>query len=113
MSTCLFCLIVHRERPAHIIMENEHALVIKDLYPKADIHWLVIPRTHYNDLRSYHEDDTASLGNLMQTARTALRDYGNNQAFKLLINNGAEAGQHIFHIHLHLLAGKIDDAKHL
>lgn len=107
--SCLFCKIVTKELPAHIIAETETALVIKDISPKADLHWLVIPRIHHDDLRSYAPGDTLTLGELLQTARMAVQKFAHNAPFKMIINNGSQAGQRIFHTHLHILSGTLHE----
>lgn len=105
-NLCIFCRMITGEIPVTVITYNDDAIVIKDINPKAPIHWLVIPRTHFSDMRSLGDGDGALLGSLMLLSITAIRDYADNAAFRIVVNNGAEIGQHVFHSHIHLLAGK-------
>jgi len=105
-SACIFCRIIRGELPAEIIYKNDSSLVIKDKFPKSEIHWLAIPTTHHiADLRVITETDQMMLGSAVYAAAHAVKEFANNRPFKLIANNGHEAGQRIFHLHFHILIG--------
>ena len=100
-SECIFCSIVKGAIPAEIIASTDKVIVIKDKYPKASIHYLIIPKSHYRTLQEL--DDAVVLGELLQMARSIASSNPALQEFKLLINNGYSAGQRVFHVHMHFL----------
>jgi histidine triad (HIT) family protein len=105
MSDCLFCKIVHKQIPAQVIYEDDHTVAFEDIHPQAPTHTLVIPRTHVPDLKGLDDGHAELLGHLMVAASQVARAKG-LAAFRTVINTGAEAGQTVFHLHLHLLAGR-------
>lgn len=105
MST-LFSKILRREIPATIIYEDDLCFAISDINPQAPTHVLIIPRKEIARLSDATVADQALLGHLMLAAGKIARDLGVDEAFRLVINNGADAGQSVFHLHLHLLAGR-------
>lgn len=102
----LFTKIINREIPSEFIYEDEYCIAINDISPKAPTHILVIPRKPIPRLVDADEDDKALLGHLMLAVSKIARQAGVGDAFRLIINNGADAGQTVFHLHLHILAGK-------
>jgi histidine triad (HIT) family protein len=104
MSDCIFCKIIEKQIPSTIILETNSVLVIKDISPKAQIHYLIVPKKHIEDLRSFAQGDLSLAGELLFVAQQ-LSAMHNNSAFKLLVNNGYQAGQRVFHLHIHFLAG--------
>jgi histidine triad (HIT) family protein len=105
MST-IFGKVISREIPATIVYEDEHCLAFRDINPQAPTHVLLIPKKEIARLIDASEEDRALLGHLMLTAGKIARDLGAGEAFRLVVNNGAEAGQSVFHLHLHILAGR-------
>lgn len=104
-ESCLFCRIVRREIPAKIIHEDEHTLAFRDIDPKAPTHVLVIPKAHVPSLNE--AGDAESLGRLMLVARDIAQAEGlTTDGYRAVVNTGANAGQTVFHIHLHLLGGR-------
>jgi histidine triad (HIT) family protein len=104
-SDCLFCRIVRREIPAAIIREDEHTLAFRDIDPKAPTHVLVIPKTHVASLND--AGDAAALGRLLLVAREIADAEGiSASGYRTVINTGADAGQTVHHVHLHLLGGR-------
>ncbi|MEO6326019.1 MAG: histidine triad nucleotide-binding protein [Thermoanaerobaculia bacterium] len=103
-ADCIFCRIVRKEVPATILFEDEDAIAFHDLAPKAPTHLLVVPRKHIDRLATAEDGDTPLIGRLMKTiVRVAAeRDLPD---FRVVVNNGAGAGQSVFHLHFHLLAG--------
>jgi histidine triad (HIT) family protein len=104
--TTLFGKIVRGELKADIIYEDELCIAIRDINPQAPTHVLVIPRKEIARLSDATAGDQALLGHLLLAAGRIARSLGVDEAFRLVVNNGAEAGQSVFHLHLHLLAGR-------
>ena len=105
MST-LFGKIIRREIPADIVYEDELCLAFRDINPQAPVHVLLIPKKEIPRLTDAQHGDQALLGHLMLAAVKVAKSLGVEDAFRVAINNGAEAGQSVFHVHLHLLAGR-------
>ena len=104
--TTLFGRIISREIPADIVYEDEHCLAFRDINPQASTHVLLIPKKEIPRLSDATAEDQVLLGHMMVTAVKIARDLGVGEAFRLVVNNGADAGQSVFHLHLHLLAGR-------
>lgn len=102
----IFTKIINGDIPSDILYEDEDCICIKDIAPQAPVHVLLIPRKPIPRLADASEDDQALLGRLMLRAGDIARQLGIDEAFRLVVNNGAGAGQTVFHLHLHLLAGK-------
>lgn len=104
---CIFCKIVAGEIPAATIFEDERALAFRDINPQAPTHALVIPRAHIASLGDAGEGDEALLGHLLRVAARVAHDEGHAEGgFRTVINTGADAGQTVFHIHVHVLSGR-------
>ncbi len=102
----LFTKIINGDIPADKVYEDEHCIAIKDISPKAPVHLLVIPRKPLPRLADAGEAEQNLLGHLLLAANEIARQAGIGDAFRLIINNGAGAGQTVFHLHLHILGGK-------
>ena len=105
MST-IFTKIIKREIPADIVYEDDLCLAFRDVNPQAPTHVLLIPKKEIPRLVDAMPEDQALLGHLMITANKIAQQLGVGDAFRLAVNNGADAGQSVFHLHLHLLAGR-------
>ncbi|HYD51473.1 MAG TPA: histidine triad nucleotide-binding protein [Gemmatimonadaceae bacterium] len=104
-ETCLFCRIVRREIPATIVAETEDCVAFRDIDPKAPVHVLVIPREHVPTLTEAR--DPALVGRLaLLAAEIAQKEGIAESGYRTVINTNADAGQTVFHIHLHLLGGR-------
>jgi len=104
---CLFCKIVAGTIPASKILEDDDVVVISDINPQAPLHALVIPRRHIATLNALTPGDDALVGAMHRAAAKVARDKGYaDRGFRTVFNTNAEAGQTVFHIHLHLLAGR-------
>ena len=104
--TTIFGKVIRREIPADILYEDELCLAIRDINPQAPTHVLLIPKREIARLSDAGAEDQALLGHLMLAAGKIARSLGVDDAFRLVVNNGAEAGQSVYHLHLHLLAGR-------
>jgi histidine triad (HIT) family protein len=104
---CLFCSVVRKEIPSRIIFEDDRVLAFEDIHPQAPIHVLIIPRKHISTILEAGPEDNELLGHMFQVARTvAEKEDIAGRGFRLVMNCNREAGQTVFHIHLHLLAGR-------
>lgn len=107
MSDCLFCRIAAREIPAKIAYEDDRLIVIEDINPAAPLHLLVIPKTHIATLNDLSPEHDALVGEMTRRAAAVARERGvADRGFRTVFNTNREAGQTVFHIHLHLLAGR-------
>jgi len=104
--TTLFGKIIRRELPADIVYEDELCLAFRDINPQAPTHVLVVPKKEIDKLSSASREDQALLGHLMLAAGKIARQLGVGDAFRVVVNNGTQAGQSVFHLHLHILAGR-------
>ena len=102
----IFTKIINKEIPADIIYEDELALVFKDIQPQAPTHLLIIPKKPIPKLSDASPEDQELLGHLMLVAGEVSRMLELDDTFRLVTNNGANAGQSVFHLHSHLLSGR-------
>jgi histidine triad (HIT) family protein len=103
MSDCLFCRIVRGEIPSRKTFEDESTYAFEDIAPRAPVHILVVPRKHSDGIAD--ADDAGELGRLFLAATRIARDKELSD-YRLVVNNGAGAGQSVFHLHVHLLGGR-------
>jgi histidine triad (HIT) family protein len=107
MGSCLFCNIVARTTPAQIIFEDDHVLAFTDLRPVAPAHALVIPKKHLGGVHDAESVDAALLGQLLLAASKVAEQLGlATSGYRLVINQGPDAGQSVFHLHCHILGGR-------
>ena len=107
MSDCLFCRIISREIPATLVYEDDRMIVIDDINPQAPMHVLVIPKAHIATLNDLSAKDDPLVGEMTRRAAAIARDRGYaERGFRTVFNTNREAGQTVFHIHLHALAGR-------
>lgn len=106
MPDTLFTKIINRELPADIVYEDEQCLAFKDINPQAPLHILIIPKKHIEKISDAQDEDQELLGHLMLKAAQIAQEQGFGDAFRLVVNNGAGAGQAVFHLHVHILAGR-------
>lgn len=104
--TTVFGKIISGELPAEKVFENERILAIKDLYPAAPVHILIMPKKEIPDLQSMTPEDLPLLGEIVAIAQQLAKKFGIEKGYRLLTNNGSDAGQAIFHLHFHLIGGK-------
>lgn len=106
MSDTIFSKIINREIDADIVYEDDLCLAFRDIDPQAPMHILVIPKKPIDMLVNAEDEDQALLGHLLLKARQIARDEGHGDSFRLVITNGAEAGQTVYHLHVHILGGR-------
>lgn len=106
MAKTLFEKIIDKELPATLVYEDEHCVAFKDINPGAPTHLLLVPRKPIPTLSDATAADQSLLGHLLLAASKIAAQAGCGDAFRLAINNGAAAGQSVFHLHLHILGGR-------
>lgn len=104
---CLFCKIIARQIPAQSVLENDHIFAFLDIHPQAKVHALVIPKRHLSGISEAGPEDTALLGHVLQGAREVAHKLGVAETgYRLVINQGQDGGQSVFHLHVHVLGGR-------
>lgn len=107
MKDCLFCKIIAKEIPAKIIHEDDNVLAFEDVNPQAPVHVLFIPKKHISTALDIQESDDLLIGHMFRAATRIAKEKGiAERGFRLVMNTNAESGQSVYHIHLHLLAGR-------
>jgi len=104
MAECIFCRIARGELDTPLVYQNDRVVVFNDIAPQAPTHLLVVPRRHFDSLKEI--DDENLMVQLLTVAREAARQIGLDE-YRLVINTGAQAGQAVAHLHLHLLGGRV------
>ena len=106
-ESCLFCRIIKGEIPGDFVHKDERCVVIRDINPQAPMHLLVVPREHLESLDDASQRDEALLGHLLRISARMANDQGYAESgYRSVINTGAGAGQSVFHLHVHVLAGR-------
>jgi len=103
--TCLFCQIAAGERPATIVYRSDDVVAFRDIHPQAPTHILIIPTKHIVSVAEATVEDEGLIGRLVTTAKE-IAQQANLQGYRLVINTGSQAGQSVFHLHVHLLGGR-------
>lgn len=106
MSDTIFSKIINREIPADIVYEDDLCLAFRDVNPQAPVHILLIPKQAIPKIGDAEQSDQSLLGHLFLKAGEIAKEQGYGDAFRLVVNNGAKAGQTVFHLHIHILAGR-------
>ena len=106
MTDTIFQKIIDKELPADIVYEDDSCLAFKDINPVAPVHILIIPKKKIEKISDSNEEDKELLGHLFLVAGDIAKDLGIEDAFRLVVNNGAGAQQTVFHLHIHLIAGR-------
>lgn len=106
MADCLFCKIINKEIPADIVYEDDNLIVFKDIYPKAPVHLLAVPKTHLPTLDDLSEKDSKLITHLMLKLPEIAKSEGLDDGYRCVVNVREGGGQEIFHLHFHLLGGK-------
>jgi len=107
MSDCLFCKIAAGQVPGAVVYQDDQVVAFKDINPQAPLHLLVVPRRHISSLNDLTQTDDALVGAILRCAAALAKEHGyEERGYRTVFNTNAEAGQTVFHIHLHLLAGR-------
>ena len=106
MSQCLFCRIAAGEIPAKIVYQDEDVVAFNDINPQAPLHALIIPRKHIATNNDLQAEDAVLAGKLFLAAKQIAAEQGYADGYRIVMNSGANSGQAVFHIHLHLIAGR-------
>ena len=107
MADCLFCRIVAGTIPATLVHQDEHLVAFRDINPQAPMHVLIVPRRHVASLNELTESDDQIVGEMVRRAAAIARSSGfADRGYRTVFNCNAEAGQTVFHIHLHVLGGR-------
>jgi histidine triad (HIT) family protein len=105
---CIFCEIAEKKRLAKIIYEDDLVVAFEDINPQAPVHILLIPKKHISTTLDIKEEDNALIGHLFQIANKIARARGiAERGFRLVMNCNPESGQTVFHIHVHILGGRL------
>lgn len=112
MTDCIFCKIINKTAPAEILYEDEQVIIINNIRPLTPVHLLILPRKHLSSMNDLTAEDTLLAGHMLMAAKMMADRMGINQkGYRLAINTGSQAGQTVFHLHLHLLGGAaLDDS---
>jgi histidine triad (HIT) family protein len=106
-NSCLFCRIIAGEVAGDLLHQDDKCVVLRDINPQAPLHALVIPREHLESLDDASQKDEALLGHLLRIAARVANEQGHAEnGYRSVINTGAGAGQSVFHLHVHVLAGR-------
>ena len=103
---CLFCKIIRGEIPSAKVYEDEKMLVFKDIEPKAKVHLLAIPKNHFKLLAEMDEERAEDLKYILKKIPQIAKENGLQNGYRLIINQGDDAGQTVFHLHVHILGGE-------
>lgn len=107
MADCLFCKIVNKELPARVVHEDEDTVAFEDVNPQAPTHVLVVPRRHVATMNDLMPEDEALVGKLFRVGAKIAKDRGfADRGWRAVMNANRDAGQTVFHIHLHVLGGR-------
>lgn len=106
MSDCLFCRIVAGEIPATVVHETDEVLAFRDISPAAPTHVVVVPKAHHDDVTALTAADPGLAGRLLAAGTAVAAAEGLDDGFRLVVNTGADGGQTVFHVHLHVLGGR-------
>jgi len=106
MTDCLFCRIVTGEVPAQVVHEDDRTLAFRDVSPQAPTHVLVVPKAHHDDVTALADADPALLADVLAAAVVVARSERLDGGFRLVVNTGADGGQTVGHLHVHVLGGR-------
>jgi len=104
-ENCLFCKIIQGKIPGNFVHQDDSCVVIRDINPQAPMHMLVIPREHIESLADATQKEEGLLGHLLRVGARVANDQ-DQESYRTVINTGADAGQSVFHLHVHILAGR-------
>lgn len=103
----IFEKIIAKELPCECVCEDEQFIVIKDKFPQAPVHLLIIPKVHIEKLQDMSRDQATLFADAMRLIQELAKQFGIADGYRVVINNGSDGGQSVFHLHIHLLGGKV------
>lgn len=106
MSECIFCRIVQGKAPASIVYQDEEITAFHDINPQAPVHILIVPNRHIINVSYVEPGDVSMLGKLFLVARQLAEQESITDGYRIVVNSGRQAGQSVYHLHLHLLGGR-------
>ena len=106
MENCLFCNMINKKIPTTIVFEDDDMIIIKDIAPKAKNHFLLIPKSHFKLLEQMDEKQSQMLARCLKKIPTLTKLLNLENGYRLVINQGDDAGQTVFHLHIHILSGQ-------
>lgn len=106
MENCIFCKIVAGQLPASKVYEDDDMIVFKDIQPIAKVHLLAVPKQHFKLLSELNEERRALVGRMLEKIASNAPAFGLSEGYRLIINQGEEAGQSVPHLHIHILGGQ-------
>lgn len=104
MADCIFCKIISGQQTTELLFENDNIVVFKDIFPKAPVHLLVVPKKHIDSLKALTMEDSELIAHIMLQLPQLAKSQG-LEGFRTIINTGKEGGQEVFHLHIHLVGG--------
>ena len=106
MSDCLFCKIIAGEIPTDFVYQDNEVVAFKDIAPKTPVHILIVPKKHITSLAEINKEDLPLISHMIEAANKIAKENNTGHGYKLVINTGADGGQVIMHLHMHLLGGR-------
>ncbi len=106
MDDCIFCRIVKKEIKSEIVFENEYVIALKDIDPKAPVHLLIIPKKHIVSINDINKENLEVICKIFETIPIMAKKF-NLKSYRIVSNHGEESGQSVFHLHIHLLGGRV------
>ena len=107
MNDCLFCRLIRGEVPSKKVYEDEHTFAFEDIRPQAPIHILIVPKKHIRGLKEAQAEDAEIVGRCHLVAAQIARERGVENGYRTVLNVGPGAGQSVFHLHVHLIGGRV------
>ena len=107
MENCIFCRIIKGDIPSPRLYEDEKMIVIRDIQPKAKLHYLCIPKAHFSRLNELNEERAEIVKHCFSVIPTLEKELGLEDGYRVIINQGANGGQVVEHLHIHLLGGEL------
>jgi len=107
MTDCLFCKIIAKEIPSTNVYEDEHVFAFRDIAPQAPVHILVVPKEHIVSASEITADNSEIVSKCFEAIAKIAKNEGLDSGFRVVTNSGADGGQTVFHLHFHLLGGKV------
>lgn len=106
MSNCIFCKIIAKEIPSNIIYEDNDVFVFHDIKPAAEVHFLIIPKEHIENMLALEDHHQQLMGKIMLLANKLAKEHGLHNGYKTLLNTGMNGGQEVYHLHVHVFGDK-------